>query len=1035
VNDFLQRPLHGPAIFNPDLLSKDELVRGFVARQELLNLFIEELQRVASGGDVQHHLVLGQRGMGKTTLLRRLRYAIDDDPALREAWLPLTFPEEQYDIAHLSDFYLNCIDALSDALEARGKAVAARALDSAVAAIPDQPEATRATRALDLLIRTAKQQKARLLLLLDNIDLLFHRLADHHWTLRELLSSEDRLCVIGTSAAAIETTYHYGKAFYDFFQIHMLGGLSEAECREVLLALSRLFNTPQVEQWIAREPARLKALRLLTGGNPRTVVLLHSVAASSAGGDVRSDLERLLDQCTPLYKHRFESLSDQAQRVVHALALHWQPASAAEIAEATRLDVNAASSQLARLVTDGVVEKVPFVPETKTGFQIAERFFNIWYLMRSSRRVRRRLVWLVEFLKMLYEGQELGAHARQALRGAPFERGHESAMRYAESALAFAEAVDEEPLKKALEGAAAHALTVLPELRDKIAAIVDLEGADAGLKPVLDRHRAAAEIREKVLSARVRFKGWNAEEFADLLGGSMSFSKDDKWRIANGLERLNESEVRETARHLQKESEWYNGELGTTVTALLRRGFQHGYLDDLDDCDAIDAAAIAMDAPLLRTYSMVHRCDTLRISIPTETLGALLPPDEMSYGWRIYGELLLNEGRRDGAEQAFRKARALGDLWGIASTQLGGLLSRDEGRLDEAEAAFRAAVAAPQAGSTQWKALAGFLARIRKEFEAAAEAYRQALVSEPGDASAWHALGDILLNDLSRAEEAEKAYAEATRIDGNTSLYWCNLGLALARLERWPEAETALRKATEFENGSALAWWRLGWVLARKGSFVEATGAFRHSTELGPNEGRAWNSLAWLLYLTEQDNDAESAAREAVRLDPGNLYAAHSAATILARRGHWAEAADQARRFLNEDSAALHTEIWEDIFLFFQEAVRSGHAAEAAALLDETDLGERWLPLREALRILAAGNPLLLRKLAPEVREPTRLVLDRLAPPETQPHKAGAAKPNHAPVAKDPSAPDKTRRAARPKRPTQTTSKGPGRRVRRAGES
>lgn len=478
MNDLLDRPLRGPAIYNPDLLGKDELVRGFVARRDVLRLFVDDLRRVTGGGGVQHHLLVGQRGMGKTTLLRRLRYAVDDEPALRKAWLPLIFPEEQYEVAHLSDFYLNCIDALSDALEMRGSPDAARTLDRAVESLPDRPEEARAERALDLLIHTAKRLRVRLLLLLDNIDLLLHRLSDHHWTLRELLSSQDRLCVIGTSAAAIEATYDYGKAFYDFFQIHMLGGLTEDECREVLLALSRMFDTPAVEQWITQEPARLRALRLLTGGNPRTVVLLHTIAASGAGGDVRSDLERLLDQCTPLYKSRFESLPDQAQRVVHALALHWHPASAAEIAEAARLDVNAASSQLARLARDGVVEKVPFVPETKTGFQIAERFFNIWYLMRSSRRVRRRLVWLVEFLEMLYEGEELRAHARGALRGAAMATGDDAAVRHAGSALAFAEALEEESLKKALEGAAARALTILPDVRAKIAALVDLEGAD-----------------------------------------------------------------------------------------------------------------------------------------------------------------------------------------------------------------------------------------------------------------------------------------------------------------------------------------------------------------------------------------------------------------------------------------------------------------------------------------------------------------------------------------------------------------------------
>ena len=36
----------------------------------------------------------------------------------------------------------------------------------------------------------------------------------------------------------------------------------------------------------------------------------------------------------------------------------------------------------------------------KALYQVAERFFNIWYLMRASRRVRAKLRWFVEFLRV-----------------------------------------------------------------------------------------------------------------------------------------------------------------------------------------------------------------------------------------------------------------------------------------------------------------------------------------------------------------------------------------------------------------------------------------------------------------------------------------------------------------------------------------------------------------------------------------------------------------------------------------------------------
>jgi hypothetical protein len=403
ARDPLDRPLHGVAVYNPELLSKPELIAHFVARRSLLEQLASDLGRE---GETQHHLIVGQRGMGKTMLLRRLRHAVEDDPDLDRRWIPLAFPEEQYNISRLSDLYVNCIDALGDALEQRGRQAEARRLEEAVTSLPDRDEPERAKRALDILLSHADKLGRRLLLLIDNLELILDRLKQQQWGIRELLSAEKRLLLIGASSAPMEITYRYKEPFYDFFQIHELRGLSEEETREVMLNLARLEGAVAIERALVREPARLQTLRVLTGGNPRIIALLYSVLSRGMVGDVRSDLERLLDQCTPLYKARFEALPPQAQQLVAALAIRWDPVTAGQLAELVRLETNTVSAQLNRLVQQGVVEKVPHDPTSKTAFQIAERFFNIWYLMRAGRRVRRRLIWLVEFLEVFHGAQD-----------------------------------------------------------------------------------------------------------------------------------------------------------------------------------------------------------------------------------------------------------------------------------------------------------------------------------------------------------------------------------------------------------------------------------------------------------------------------------------------------------------------------------------------------------------------------------------------------------------------------------------------------
>jgi hypothetical protein len=423
----------GLAIYNPDLLSKEDLVVQFVARQGLLDMLVEDIRRATASNGIQHHLIIGQRGMGKTTLLRRVRFAIEDDPALSKQWFPLTFPEEQYNVTRMSDFWANCLDAFSDMLDEAGREEEAEQIDEAVKNLPDENEEQRAQIALETLTKLADREGKGLLLLLDNVDVIFERLSKSQWELREILSHNNKLIFIGAAPSQIPATYEYDAAFYDFFQIHELRGLNIAETESVLLKLSELRNTPHVAEIVKNDPARIKALRVLTGGNTRVLVVLYQVLAQEKDGSVISELEQVLDLHTPYYKAIFEALSPQLQQIVGAMCLHWDPITAAELAAlpTVRLETNAVSAQLDRLTREGVVEKAPTPTGEKLFYQVSERFFNIWYLMRASRRLRRKLIWLVDFLKIFYAPEDLHNRAHRFLQAEPIARRAEMAFAYA----------------------------------------------------------------------------------------------------------------------------------------------------------------------------------------------------------------------------------------------------------------------------------------------------------------------------------------------------------------------------------------------------------------------------------------------------------------------------------------------------------------------------------------------------------------------------------------------------------------------------
>ncbi|MCY2966674.1 MAG: hypothetical protein NT069_24105, partial [Planctomycetota bacterium] len=118
-------------VYNPRVLSDAEIVATFVARLPLFHRMIDDLDAETPTSLAQSHLIIGQRGMGKTTLLVRLAAELRG-PRFRERLIPLTFPEEQYTIDRLSKLWLNCLDALADARQASQNAAAVERIDAAV---------------------------------------------------------------------------------------------------------------------------------------------------------------------------------------------------------------------------------------------------------------------------------------------------------------------------------------------------------------------------------------------------------------------------------------------------------------------------------------------------------------------------------------------------------------------------------------------------------------------------------------------------------------------------------------------------------------------------------------------------------------------------------------------------------------------------------------------------------------------------------------------------------------------------------------
>jgi Flp pilus assembly protein TadD len=1009
------------AIYNPALLKKEDLIGRYVARLPLLDRLLDDLRREQPGSTPQHQIIIGQRGLGKTTLLRRLAFAVEDDAALAAQWIALVFPEEQYNVASLADFWLNCVDALSDALDRAGDRAASQALDARVEERGYSGEGGSAA-ALRLLVDEAERLGRRILLLVDNIDIVLDRLKDEaEWEFRRVISHEPRLHFIGASSRVLEALYEHGRAFYDFFQVHELKGFDEQETFSTLCQLAEQAGNERVLAVIREQPARIKALRVLTGGNPRTLALLFNVLSQGPEGDVQRDIEQLLDGYTALYKARFEELPAQAQLVVDAMAIHWDPLTAADLtALLGPMAVNQVSAQLKRLEDLGVVEKTPWYGEKKNAFQIAERFFNIWYLMRASRRVRRRLLWLVKFLETWFGAEELRERARGFLARDRESVGNE---RYAEMALAYSQAVPDRHLRRSLESAGLHAV-----LDDGIGRLIDFDDLPEELQDRRARIQQMRDLRVRMCGLRIDWGGIEPEEFWRLLGGCPQYSVGEKVRMVEKLERLRAEEVKGLFEKLRR-IEGRLLEAFRSDSEAVRRLYAEMAAGDIADAYDLDGAIAASKRFGLRRLPYIairsrtsqwHAREALseiEIVVAEGAIENLC--NEKGFeaeGFMLRANLLSEyKNKLAEAEQAYRRAIELDPEDANSWNNLGRLLHRLN-RFAEAEVAYRQAIELDPQDSVLWEGLGDLLADHLNRCTEAERAYRHAIELDPQNISPWSSLGNLLADRLNRSEEAEQAYRRAIGLEPQEAFPWYSLGNLLKEHPlRYDEAEQAFRRAIELYPQFDDAWNGLGILLAEHlNRFAEAEQAYRRAIELDPKSAFPWSNLGLLLerfpdrrreaaeaslrayeLTPERKGDldhfrrlcgllAESAdempaalalAQKAAGLAPNDSETQFLTARLLALAGRWVEAAQMLEKLASDEETFYSAD-------FFRAAIRTGRLEETIRALEKTGAHERWRPLYEALRALRAGSRDYLNTVAPEVRMAALEILEELTAQE-----------------------------------------------------
>ena len=765
--------------YNPERMSETEIKETFVAHQWLVDEIVSILKRQPKGAGVQHVVIVAPRGMGKTTLLLMLRFTVlSQDIAKR--WQPVLFPEESYSVYDLADLWMEVLDHIASET---GDAVLREDVQKLRTNHPDSSELE------DLTLARIKdwrvKNKKRLMLLVDNFDMILEQIGDEkdNASLRDVLMNDGTMMLIGGSTTFFKEARAYEQPLYNLFKIYNLDGLDSNQIEDLLRRRAKIDGVENFEEILRANRTRLRVLEYFTGGNPRLVLMLYRVITQSQIGEVRRGLEKLLDEVTPYYKAKIETLPPQQRKILDQIARisaqTGEGLTPTEIASATRLAVNQVSAQLKRLADDGYV-RAANIRGRSSFYTLSEPLYAIWHQMRFSRDARMKMKWLVAFLKGWYDTRDLGTECKR---------------------------LEKIFVSHLLAGRKNDARDVLEHQRYLIEAVDDQPVRARMLEGIILSYLALSDV--KTLKRDVL----TDVDIGALSGGTQHLL------VATGI--------------IGEDSRAKTVDLKTVLKFVRTAATEKNYVEAAEILQGMQKSLPENSAQRLMNHALVgfFLGNTKECLDNIEQFLKQMP--ELPMAWCVKGVALKTAARFEEAAEAFKRAIAISSQ--SEAIELLVQMLCDLGRAEEALAEVESVL---QVNPNSFAAVYGrarTLAQLSRTKEALST-FDRAISLNPDSAEVWHYRGEILLVS-GQIDEACKSFERAVELNPNSYKSLLGKYFALVENGRQDEALECVQTMLRHEPDSADAYFMRG-IAARTKDAHRALEDLRYAVGLTSSSRR-----------------------------------------------------------------------------------------------------------------------------------------------------------------------------------------------------
>ncbi len=386
----------GAKSVNPEILEK-----LLVGRQNTSAYLLDAVKSIVNDRDNQFILVVGQRGMGKTHLLRVLHHNIQD--FIKENKIVVAyFSEEEYGIDNYFDFLIRIFNAFMRWNEGDKPYLKTKISEL-------QEIGTKANREhyAESIIEEYLNERPLLILAENFADILESIKPKEQAKLRAWLYKVNKISIIATSQAISKDFDSEDRPFYGFFNTYYLKKLSYEDTLSFLIQLAEIDERKDVVDFINNKgKGQIKALHQLVKGNHRLLVTFYQFLKTNTLVKLSENFIKTINDLKPYYETYIRYLPAQQQKILRYIALKRKPQLGIDISKNCFIDQKSATKGLSELTKKNLIETITN-PSNKRNklYDINEPLLRISIEVGEHREGITAL--FIDFLAIYYSEQEL----------------------------------------------------------------------------------------------------------------------------------------------------------------------------------------------------------------------------------------------------------------------------------------------------------------------------------------------------------------------------------------------------------------------------------------------------------------------------------------------------------------------------------------------------------------------------------------------------------------------------------------------------